>query len=375
MPSRDPIPSLIRLALVLVLTGLAVGSARGWPADRTPRDPLLKWTLPVPVPFAYPLPDWLEVPVQEYGSGTNTLSVPVYPPPGDAELVVTIYFNEARSGLIRVVWDDGVTAVTLARNLVEGVGGPHRRSLLLSRDILYGAGVLSILSVGEAAPVYQIEFEWVAPDAVSRPVTGADDLPEYELSHGRVPGHAELSGDPYRPLADEWEGDIISAPLTNRIERIDDGLIFVAPLEEAPSQVRVAVWITGLPVTGEIRLLVNGRDAGPVAFHVPDLADHGYYQDEAGTWWYAGWRKGVIAVDEAFFSSGDNEIELVEAREDSPVPVRPLAVKDLMLQLRYPPRRAEPPSGEAAGDGVEVRRAVPHIEFLISEPSLLPPLD
>ncbi len=329
-----------------------------------------KWTLPVPVPFAYPLPDWLEVPVQEYGEGTTTLSVPVIPVPAAAELVVTVYFNESLSNLIRVIWDDGDSAVMLTSNLVAGVGGPHKKSLLLDHRLTQSPGVLYVIAQGSTPPVYQLEFEWVVPREVNTMDSGSS--PEYFLSDGRRLEFTELYGVPYQPLADRWNKDIISAPLTNRIERLDQGLVFVAPLEEVPNQARAAVWITGLPVTGEMRLQINNKDAGPVAFMVPDLADHGYYQDEAGTWYYAGWRKGEIAFDEELLVVGDNYFELVEADSESLVPLRAIAIKDLMVQLRYNSPAEPPESTDQTSEGVEVRRAQAHIEFLIGEPTLMP---
>ncbi len=331
---------------------------------------ITKWALPVPVPFAYPLPDWLEVPVQEYGAATTTLSVPVIPVPAEGELVVTIYFNESLTNLLRVVWDDGEAAQLLSANLVEGVGGPHKKSLLIDDSLLQSPGVLYFLAEGSEPPVYQLEFEWV----VARDYYAADgsSQTEYVLADGRQLDFEELYGVPYQPLADQWNRDIIAAPLISRIERLDEGLIFIAPLEKVPDQVRAAVWITGMPVTGEMRLRVNDKDAGPLAFQVPDLADLSYYQDELGAWYYAGWRKGEIALDESLLTVGDNMIELIEADSDSPVPVRQVAIKDLLVQLRYTQQPEYEEPEELTQDGVEVRRAQPHIEFLIGEPALLP---
>lgn len=343
-----------------------------------------RWAVPVPVPFAYPVPEWADTPVVENGFGTTSLHVPVVASAPDRELVVTVYFNESAGGFVRVQWSGTSGAVTLAGNLFEGVGGPHQRSLLIPSRHLGGPGVLTVTSDGVNC-LYQVELEWLTSGTLLAG-EGSESVPDAVLAGGRYLDRTQLLGGTAPSLsADTWDGDIINAPLTDRIERIEDGLIFVVPLSRVPEQARLALWIAGPPVASELRLQVNGQDVGPVAFHVPSLTDLGYYRDSAGEWYYAGWRKGTIAIRQSLLGVGDNEIGLVEVSGDRQ---RAVAVKSIVLQLRYPAAAGSADSANSTGSGslyddvspedltgrsdaVETDAQSP-VQFLLSEPDILP---
>ncbi len=364
-----------RLALIMLCFASSLASSGELVASES-----LRWAFPVPVPFAYPAPDWADSPVVEQGVSTTRLHVPLRSRDVDGqELVATFYFHEGAGGFLRVLWDGGAGVATLATNLFEGVGGPHRRSLLIPRDYLSAPGVLTVVSSSPGC-LYQVELEWLSGQDVLAGV--GSELPDAVLAGGRAADRADLLGRPYRAAgSDAWEGDVIKAPLTDRIERIEGGLVFVAPLDKAPEQARLALWIAGPPVTAELRLQVNGVDAGPVAFEAPPLTDLGYYRNEQGDWFFAGWRKGTIAIAQKLLTPGDNEIELMQVDGSGG---RPVAIKDMILQLRYPATGQPAEDGdyddvtpEVLTGGFEPGQdegvAKPgSIQFLLSEPELIP---
>lgn len=339
-----------------------------------------RWAFPVPLPFGYPVPDWADAPVVEQGEATTSLHIPLVAAGVRAgrQLVVTFYFNEAVGGFLRVQWDGVAGVATLATNLFEGVGGAHRRSLLIPQDYLESPGVLTVVSGGENS-LYQVELEWLSEEEV---LAGAEkNLPAAVLSGGREATQSELLGSAYRPVfSDEWEGDVIKAPLTDRIERVEGGLVFVAPLSRAPEQARLALWIAGPAMAAEFRLQVNGKDAGAVAFEAPPLTDLGYYRNEAGDWFFAGWRKGTIAIRQSLLVAGDNEFELIKV---GVAENRPVAIKDMILQLRYSTPSvareenvdddvaSEDLFGGYSGEGGSENELPGGIKFLISEPELV----
>ena len=231
---------------------------------------------------------------------------------------------------MRAIWVTASSQTTLCQDLYEGTGLPNRRTLLLTTEQLSEPGVLTLQASGSTLPITRLRWEWLAPATTLAALDAP--VPEVILGEGQTPGADELLGDPYLPLEDAWRNEVITASLTDRVERIESGTAFVAPLDLAPEQARLELLLAGLPASGAVRLRVNGADAGALSVELPDLADPSHRYTGAGRWIYSGWRKATAAIPATLLHAGENLIELTWADPQG----TSLALKDLLLQLRYP---------------------------------------
>jgi len=296
------------------------------------------------------LPVWLDRPVAETHEATATLQIPLSPTRDATNLALTLWFDEPAGGFLRVLWVTASSQTTLCQNLYEGTGLPNRRTLLLTPEQLTEPGVLTVQASGASLPITRLRWEWLEPTATLAALDAP--VPEVILGEGQTPAADELLGDPYLPLEDAWRNEVITASLTDRVERIESGTGFIAPLELAPEQARLEMVLAGLPASGSVRLRVNGADAGALAVELPDLADPSYRYAAAGRWIYSGWRKATAAIPATLLHSGDNLIELIWIDPQE----TPLALKDLLLQLRYP-STASPAQLGAAPDLTDIEPA------------------
>jgi hypothetical protein len=287
------------------------------------------------------LPTWLGRPAAKMEATFATVDVPVFPVQGTGNLLVTLYFDEADLGFLRVYWKSGETAERLAGNLSEGIGLRNQRSLLLGRDILAGPGLLTIQSGSEQNRLLALRFEWVEPRTV---LAGRETrLPVLLPGAGTPLSEADLQPDKAFLAADEWRGRIITAPLTEKPERIEEGAVFTAMLESPSERARLEVLVSGLPLSESWEVRVNGETAGILQVEVPDLLDAAYQRDDAKEDTYGGWRRGTLFLPSGL-TLGENQIEFWSKGANGPGFDYPAAIKDLKLQLQFPPPpKNEPP--------------------------------
>ncbi len=357
--------TLISLSCIVLSGSISVAQPSGAPVG---------FTLPVQATPSVGLPRWMEPAVTSTHGNLTTLSIPLMAP-GDAgeDLAVTLYFAEPGDGFLRVIWANASSQTTLAHNLYTGVAVPHRQTLLIPASLLSQAGVLTIQNDGPESTVYQIRFDQVYRDEVS--VTRGAKTPDLLMDHGVSVDANELNAVPYRPSADRWTEDVIHAPITDRIERIEGGLDFVVPLAEEPLQARMVVRVAGLPFTGTLDLWINGAYVTTLAVDVPELNDPGYYHDGEGTWHYAGWRKAVAAIPASLLPAGENVFQFTPS---GVLPGDPVAIQDFILQLRYPVPEPPPvpPAFDLFGNPADgeledaYEAPMPEFRFLISDPEL-----
>jgi hypothetical protein len=338
-----PRPLFLLVAALLVIGGLpASGQVRTFTTD---------W--PMEPGRAFPV--WLDRPVAETHQATATLQVPMSAPRGAHGLALTVWFDEPADGFLRAFWVTAANESTLCPNLYEGTGLPNRRTLLLTPQQLAEPGVLTLQASGSTLPITRLRWEWLAPASLLA-AQGAP-VPEVLLGEGQAPAADELLGDPYLPLEDAWKQDVITAPLSDRVERITSGEGYIAPLDLAPEQARLQVLLSGVPAHGVISLRVNGVAVGPLSIELPDLSDPSYRYSGDGVWRYDGWRKASVALPAGQLRSGDNVIEFVWNEADVPA----VGLKDLLLQLRYtsPAGSLAPEALGPGPDFTEIEPATP----------------
>lgn len=320
--------------------------ARPLPAD---------FTLEIPMAANRALPAWLGQPELRREESLSSLAVSLAPLGGRAaDLAVTVVFLDLETAFLRVIWDGPGGAVTLARNLGEGTGTMHQRTLIIPGPLLEEGGALLISAPGEAAPVKAVRFAWLQ----RREVSATSGTPETALlDGGRLVSAAEVSGLPVPPEEDEWKGWILTAPLIERMEALEDGVAFAAELARVPEQALLRGRLAGVRPGTEVRVSLNGKDAGPLPLSLPPLDDPGYGKDSAGRWYFAGWRDFAAALPVELLRPGENTVQLWWPRTAQGT--EPVSAGSLALELRYEPAPdAEsapkgPPSESAPEEGPE----------------------
>lgn len=292
---------------------------------------------------AQALPAWMTGEPVAAPAAHATISFPITPPAGDSDLAVTFYFTETAGGFLRVYWAGTKESAMLSGNLYEGIAMANQRTLLIKRSTLSSPGTLNIQSSGPALNLLRIHWEWVEAGDVS--VAGAAKDSALIDAAGGVLAEGEVNGAPALPKPDRIAGPVVTAPLTDKPERIEAGMVFVGTLEQAPRYARLEVKMAGVRVGKTVKLSINNTPAGEVALETPGLEDPGYQPATAdgAAPEYIGWRKGSVYVQPGLLKAGDNQFQFTV--QDATA-ATPLAVKDLILQLKYDDKPLD--SGTAA---------------------------
>lgn len=284
------------------------------------------------------LPSWLTSRPVELPAEHAVIGFAITPPADNTDLAVTFYFTETPGGFLRVYWKGAKDSEMLAENLYEGIGMANQRTLLIKRSTLSSPGTLYVQSSESTLNVSRVHWEWVTPS----PVSLADSAKQTVLVSGVKGLYAqeEVDGSPAKSKVDEVGQSVVTAALTDKPERIEGGVEFTAALQAVPQFARVEVKLAGVAPGKAVGLWVNGTLAGGVTLEVPDLNDPGYSTvSDGATQAYTGWRKGSIYIPASLLASGDNRFQF--AVQDATASM-PIAIKDFLLQLKYPSAGAAP---------------------------------
>ncbi len=312
------------------------------------------YTLDLPFAPNTATPEWLghpQVPETTFAS----LILPVNPPDPEASLLVTVYFQEKEGGFLRITWKASGGAQTLADNFYEGIGMSNQRSLLLTPGMMTNQGALCFQTGDTSLGIQRIKLEWlqsknslVSPAVQDLLVTPANGVTQLSQT---------LDGQPRQADPAAWHGQqLVTVPITQVAQRVEDGVEFSFELEGVPSTGRVSFKESGLPLGRHLIVWVNGQRAGTVSPAVPDLTDEGYLANGTAASNYVGWRDGTFFLPVSLLKSGANTLQFSDEAEipatttTTPPPAdAPLALKDLVLQLAY---SAETPvATSTASDG------------------------
>ncbi|MGB8354690.1 MAG: hypothetical protein WCD79_12425 [Chthoniobacteraceae bacterium] len=299
------------------------------------------------------LPVWMTGQPSASPSSHASISFPITPPSDDSDLAVTLYFTEVPGGFLRVYWVGLQKSETLSDNLYEGIGMPNQRTLLIKRSTLSSAGTLTIQSSETTLNVSKIHWAWVKPTPVS--LAYAAKQSALIDTTGRVFSNDEVDGTPLLSMEDQVHQSIVKASLTYKPERIEAGVEFVATLQALPQYARLEVQISGTPIDKALQLTLNGALLGDVSVEIPDLKDPGYQGNDAATPAYIGWRKGVIYLPVGQLKVGDNQFQFGVKDTPPSSGANPIAIKDLVLQLKYPDvQNIAPPVSTVSGTSLPV---------------------
>lgn len=294
------------------------------------------------------LPEWIQVhqPDPAIASTFASWEFAIKAPEGSGDLAVTFCFTEKEGSFLKVYWQGATEAVTLCDTLYEGVAMPNQRTLLIPKSVIGSGGTLTVLAGTSDAGISSVEWSWVTPATVGLAGPGAS-APSLLRAGSQALRAEEVSGNALQPSGDQIVGNTVAAVLQDEPIRIEQGVTFVASLEEVPPLARVEVQLLGVPLNRNLALWVNGVPVNQVSLDVPDLLTPGYTPafGPNGKAFYTGWRKGTVFLPASVLHTGENffRFDWVEpdATESTPTP---LALKNFYLQLNFESASASAPT-------------------------------
>jgi len=275
-----------------------------------------------------PLPAWLPDRPVAVASNHAELSFHIVPIADDDDLALTVVFNEEMGGYLGVYWQpQGGSRQLICANLFENISLPNQRTILINRPTLGGPGKLILESSSAVLNIRRVRLDWARPGVVRL----YDLMPNGALitSSGKLYAPEEVDGSPLTPVADRWEGKILTTSITENAERVEQGVRYPVSITKPVRRVRVEVLVNGLPFGNSVKLWLNGEPIGSLAMEIPDLTDPGYFHSRQLGDHFTGWRKGEFLLSANQIKKGDNVFQF-----QGP-PKTPLAIRDFLLQIQY----------------------------------------
>jgi hypothetical protein len=271
------------------------------------------------------LPGWMRERPVAVAKDRAELSFPVTPGAEDYDLALTVVFNEEPGAYLSVFWQPTQGGrELLCGNLIENIGLPNQRTLLINRPTMGGAGKIILQSSTQFLNVIRVRIDWVRPGVVRL----VDSAPNGALvmNGGKIFAPEEVDGSQLTAIADSWEGKILTTSITDGAERIENGVVFPVTVPSHLKRARMEVMVNGLPFNGSLKVWLNGQPVGTLSFEVPDLTDPGYGGSSDQ---FIGWRKGTLLLPSSRLTVGDNQFQL-----EGPAGT-PIAIRDFLLQVQY----------------------------------------
>lgn len=258
----------------------------------------------------------------------SELSFPIVPDAAGSDLVVTVVFREEIGSYLSVYWEntDGKRQL-LAPNLFENTGLLNQRTLLINRPTMGGPGKVVLKSSQTALNILRVRLDWARPGVVRL----VDNIPNGALitTGGKFYAPEEVDGTALTPIADSWEGHILTTSISDQAERIEKGIDYEVSIPNKVNRARIELLVNGLPLNQTLKLWLNGSAVGTIVPEIPDLTDPGYDRANPGTMQFVGWRKATLILPGNKLPVGDNHFQI-----ETP-PGSHVAIRDLLLQVDY----------------------------------------
>jgi len=337
---------VMKLLIILALTAVIT---QGLPATGFSQS----WTQDLEAPSLMPQPEWVKPLVSEVEPvSLGRVAYEILPVPHTSGLLVTFVFDEVEEGFLRVFWKSGESTKTLSGNLYEGITLPNQRSLLISQELLSNGGIMTVQASGKNLGIHQIRWEWLNHVPVLSPLVQEIGL----LDRLGIPlRKSDVNGEFPTVPEDLWENRIVTAQITEKPQRIEQGVEFSVELDATPSMARLESKFNGLDSGKGLVLWVNGKKAGLFYPESPDLRDLGYWIKPDGNLGYRGWRKMSVDISRGLLQAGLNTIQFSfeeSGKTEEPVPPS-VALKELKLQLNFSLENTKP-QPEKAPESPEV---------------------
>jgi hypothetical protein len=196
------------------------------------------YTLELPIEANVATPVWLGHPETPAGSFAS-LDLPLTVPDSGDSLLITIFFQEKDGGFLRLSWKNAAGEQVLSSNFYEGVSGmSNQRSLLVPSSVMAGGGTLILQCGDPVLDVQKIHFEWLENQAALVSPEQADLQVISGL--GKRSDATWLDGQPAGSASPSLDGSLVTVPLVNAPQRIEQGVEFNLQLDGVPHAARIS---------------------------------------------------------------------------------------------------------------------------------------
>ncbi len=265
-------------------------------------------------------------------------------PPGFpvSDLAVTVFYDEPDDGFLRVTYGTKIGSRVLINNLYEGTGMQNQRVFVLTENEVREPFELSFKSGSREMPIWRIEWQWLEKQDVRIAADAYyEDQPELILENGTKLDSDEMPVQGKLIKDHIWHGDVITASVFPGPERIEDGVEFAFQLEDLPEMALLRVELSGQPLRHRITVWINDQAVSHLNLGLPPLFNGGYRpsgERERLHTAYVGWRSGQAAIPISALREGENTVYFELGHGEV---VYPVAMRNLLLDLSYPPIAAD----------------------------------
>jgi hypothetical protein len=328
------------------------------------------FTIDLPLQADVATPAWLghpETPATTFAA----LELPIQPPDTTSSLLVTFVFQEKAGGFLRIMWEgDNAPAELLSDNFYEGIAMGNQRSLLITPETLGNGGILDLQCGDTALGVNKITLQWLTTQSGLVSPEIQDTLVTSAL--GTTQPATLLNGQPPSANPAAWKNQIVVVPIIDTPQRIEEGVEYNVQLDSLPTAGRLVFKEDGLPWGKHLVLWVNQQRVGTITPAVPDLLNDGFLSGTDLATAFVGWREASTYVPVSSLKAGTDSI-LISMEDDmeaaktasgtssttSATTAPPLAIKDFVLQLSYPPSSSS--TSSSLSSPTPVSTAVPDL--------------
>jgi hypothetical protein len=284
--------------------------------------------------------------------------------------VATIVFTDNGDGGPALEWesdDSKISTISYGLGEIGNAIGLNSRTVLLPQTLTREGGKLLLSYFGKFDSLHSLAIRPAREDSLA--VLGERQSPVLVDGNLQVFEDGEVNGTRPIPLAgDLRNGSVIEAELSARVERLEEPLEFIIPIEGKPEAGMLRLESLGLDPEAKIEVSVNGHDLGTVHFPSFQLDDPSLVRDWNGNLIMAGWRKGSIFIAARHLLEGENSIALTLKRSSAETG-REVFLRNSGIHLRFG-TPAWPQEGVSQPMETTIDGLMTELDFSIGEPAL-----
>ena len=318
------------------------------------------------------LPPWVSG-APKVDPATATVTVTIHPDwvsSGVEMFVATVVFTDNGDGGPALEWESAEAKISTISYGLGEIGkavGLNSRTVLLPQALTREGGKLLLSYFGKFDSLLSLAIRPAREDSLA--VIGERQSPVLIDGNMQVFEDGEVNGTRPIPLAgDIRNGSVIEAELSARVEKLEEPLKFIIPIEGKPEAGMLRLESLGLDPEAKIEVSVNGHELGTVNFPSFQLDDPSLVTDWNGNLILAGWRKGSLFIAARHLLEGENSIALTLKRSSAETG-REVFLRNSGIHLRFG-TPAWPQEGTSQPMETKIDGLMTEPDFSIGEPAL-----
>lgn len=287
-----------------------------------------------------PLPPWMQsqAKVNTELGGVEVPLPSLAEHPAAERFVVTVVFEDGGDGGPAVEWrnqNGEITAVSdgLGEAIDDRPLGLNARSIVLPQDLTKNGGTLIVTYFDRLASLDSVSVQPATQSLVA--VTGGTADPALVDKQLKVLTSSQTDGRRSPPITgDVRDGSMIEAELSAAIEKFEDEIEYIIPIEGNLEGVIFRTDLLGLDPEAAVEVTLNDKSCGRIAMESFALDGPATTEDSAGRLIVAGWRSGSLYLPARLWKSGENRL-LLKLRRAEDETGKSVFVRNTGLQLRF----------------------------------------